>query len=208
MSSILLIQSEPAASARFCEILGTDDTLAVSGAVDTLARARAAIARRVPDLLIADLRLFDGPIVNLLDDLRPDRSHVLVLAPSLRDPYLMHALRHGADAYLIDGRPPETLLALVHQVLAGESPMAPEIARRVLENFDALNTRPIAVGTRSRMNLTEAQQSMLQWIGEGFLTPEIARGLDVTPQQVGLLIRSVYRRIQLDLRGRLEASPA
>lgn len=206
MSSILLIQSDPAASARLCSALDAETTLAVSGIARTLAEAHAAIARRVPDLLIGDLRLPDGPLVNLLDKLRPGRSHVMVLAASLRDPQLMHALHHGADAYLLDGRPPATLVTLLRQVLAGESPMAPEIARQVLAHFDALDTRPIAAGAQGRLVLTEAEHCLLEWTGEGYLVQEVARGLRITPAHVGRLTRSVYRRLHADLRARRPAA--
>jgi DNA-binding NarL/FixJ family response regulator len=205
MSSILLIQSDPAASARLCSWLDSDQSVAVCGIAHTLEQAHAAIARRVPDLLIGDLRLPDGALVNLLEQLRPGRSHVVALAASLRDPQLMHALHHSADAYLLYGQAPETLRSLVSEVLAGQSPMAPEIARQVLAHFDALNTRPIAAGSHGRLRLTEAEHCMLEWTGEGYLVQEVARGLRVTPEQVGRLMRAVYRRLHADLRARQAA---
>jgi len=203
MASILLIQSDAAARAAISDTIGTDTTLAVCGAVDALAAARTAIARRVPDLIIADLRLSDGPLVNLLGELRPGRSHVMVLTGSLRDPHLMHTLRHGADAYFVAGRPPHTLLNLIRRVLAGESPMAPEIARHVLAHFNALNAHPLGAGAKKGpTQLTDAEQRLLHWISEGYVRPEIARGLGATTQQIGLLTRSVYRRLHVDLQTR------
>ena len=208
MSSILLIQSEAAARAAINDIIGSDTSLAVCAAVETLAAARAEIARRVPDLIIADLRLSDGPLVNLLGELRPGRSHVMVLTSSLRDPHLMHTLRHGGDAYFVAGRPSHTLLNLIRRVLAGESPMAPEIARHVLAHFNTLNTHPLAGDVKWPTQLTDTEQRLLHWIGEGYVRPEIARGLGITTQQVGLLTRSVYRRLHADLQARYGAPRA
>jgi DNA-binding NarL/FixJ family response regulator len=195
MSSILLIQSDPAACAYLGATLGADPSFAISGAVGSLALARAFIAKRIPDLLIADLRLRDGRFVDLLRELRPARSHVLVVTASLRDPHLMHALRHGADAYLLQGQPCAETRTLVRAVLAGESPMAPAIARRCLEHFGAAGT------ARASQRLAEVDRRLLQWLRDGYLVEEIARGLDLTPRQVGVRIRALYRTLRGDPSG-------
>ena len=200
MSSILLIQSDPAVGADYCERLGRDPTFAVMAAATTLQQARAALARRTPDLIIGDLRLPDGPLVHLLDGLRPDRSHVVAIAPALSDPQLMQTLRHGADAFVLAGRASDTLLALARQVLAGESPLSTETSQQLLGYFDPVNARPIAAGRAATLQLSRAEQQMLRWSSEGYQPHEIARGMRTSPQQVGLLMRSVYRRLHLDHR--------
>lgn len=203
MSSILLIQSEAQPRARTLEIIASDPRLRVIDAVDTLAKARVAIARRMPELIVADLRLADGPLVNLLVETRPERALAkLALTNALSDPLLMHTLRHGADAYLAAGRPAQTLLNLIHLVLAGESQMTPDIAREVLAHFGGVDARPVVAGTRGPLPLNENELRVLQWVSEGYLTQEIARGLVTTPHEIGLLLRSLYRRMHADLRGR------
>lgn len=207
MFSILLIQTEAHARSRTLEILATDPRLSVGDAVDTLAKARVAISRRRPGLIIADLRLADGPLVDLLVETHPESAPpTLALTQSLNDPLLLHTLRHGADAYLAAGRPPQTLLNLVHSLHAGESPMTPDIAREVLAHFSAVNRRPVAAGTRAPAPLSEDELRVLQWTGEGYLTQEIARGLSLTPHQVGVLIRALYRRMHMELHTRRVAA--
>lgn len=208
MSSILVIQSEAQPRAHTLGVIATDPRLSVVDAVDTLAKARVAIARRMPQLIVADLRLPDGPLVNLLMEMPHDRALAkLALTNTLADPLLMHTLRHGADAYLAAGRPAQTLLSLIHLALAGESPMTPDIAREVLAHFRTVNTHPAAAGTRGPMPLSENELRVLQWTAEGYLTQEIARGLVVSPHEVGLLIRSLYRRLHADMRGRHTSPP-
>ena len=203
MSSILLIQSDPDARAHLIDTLNADPCLSVYGAVDTLAQARAHIAQRIPDLLISDLRLRDGTLADLVSELRPGRSHALALASSLHDPYLMHALCHGVVAYALVGRPREAMLPLTRRVLAGESPMAPEIARSVLALLDAPDTRPVPVGRHDPRSLSAMDRQLLQWLGEGYLLEEIALSFEITPQLVGVRIRSLYRKLQQDRRERM-----
>ncbi|MEP7102905.1 MAG: LuxR C-terminal-related transcriptional regulator [Burkholderiales bacterium] len=185
MSSILLVQADPVALGYFNDLIGSSPTLAVSAAVSTLAEARAAIAHRVPDLIVADLRLPDGPFVSLLEELGPSRSHVLVLATTPRDPYLLHALRHGADSYVELGEPRAALLAAMHAALAGESTMAPSIAHKAIGHFAV-----------SAASLGEGEELLLQWLAAGSRPAEIAADLGISARQVGVSVRAIYRKMQ------------
>lgn len=198
MSSILLIQSDPTANRRMVDALSADARFAVCACVGTLGEARLSIATRTPDLLISDLRLPDGPLSDLLRELRPRRSHTLALTASLHDPHLMHALRSGADGFLLAGRPTEGMLSVVRQALAGESPIAPEIARQLLAHFDTLNARPIASGGFAPQGLDRRERLLLQWVCEGYMTHEIARGMGITSAQVGVRVRTLYRKIHFE----------
>lgn len=191
MSSILLIVLDVITRAEISRLAGTDSTLAISDAVGSLAGARAALERRLPDLIVADVRLPDGPLVNLLDELRPRRSHVLALTPSLRDPHLMHTLRHGADGYALAGHVGPDLLLRMQRMLAGESPMDARVAQ--------LLTMQLRTGAHP---LLEEEVKLLHAIGSGASMGEVARGAQMTHQQVGLMLRGIYRKLHLDLRPR------
>ena len=191
MSSILLIVLDVITRAEISRLAGTDSTLAISDAVGSLAGARAALERRLPDLIVADVRLPDGPLVNLLDELRPRRSHVLALTPSLRDPHLMHTLRHGADGYALAGHVGPDLLLRMQRMLAGESSMDERVAQ--------LLTIQLRTGAHP---LLEPELAVLHAIGAGASMAEIARNLKMTQQQIGLTLRAIYRKLHLDLRRR------
>jgi DNA-binding NarL/FixJ family response regulator len=99
MSSILLLQSDPAAAERTQRALAAVAGLEIAATASTLAQADMAVAARPFDLLVCDLRFEDGPVTELLDRLAPalaHRSAAIVIAPSARDPMLREAFRHGA----------------------------------------------------------------------------------------------------------------
>ncbi len=195
MSSILLIVFDATARAEICRLAETDSTMAVCDAVDSLAGARAALARRLPDLIVSDVRLQDGPLVNLLEELRPRRSHVLALTPSSRDPHLMHTLRHGADGYALAGQHGDELLALMRRMLAGESTMDARFAQ--------ILTLQLRTGAQPP---SETELLLLRLIGAGHPEAEAARLMQLTVQQVGLTLRAIYRKLHQDLRPRPASS--
>lgn len=207
MSSVLLLHADAADGERRLAAFSADASLAVCGAAASLAQARAAIARRVPDLLIADLRLPDGALADLLGDLRPGRSHVLALATSVHDPHWLRALRAGVDACLPAATAPATLRRAAHRMLAGESPLVPGIAQRLLALFDPPDTGPADAHRGGWQSLDEAEARVLGWAAAGWTEAEIAQRLAVAPDRVGRIARGIHRRLHV-ARRRGPVSPA
>jgi DNA-binding NarL/FixJ family response regulator len=202
MSRILLIQSDPKTARRNADLVAATPALKLAGVVHTLAHARDALSEGPCELIVADVRLADGMFATLIKELglRPQgRPQTLAIVAALHDPHLMHAMRSGADGYFVAGRSLDALLKAMRQVIAGESPMAPEIARRVLEHFEALDQQALTLNQpRSALQLSDVERQMLQWINEGYLLHEIAQGMQTTTQQVGIRTRALYRKMQFD----------
>ena len=141
MSRIFLLQQDPAAAERLCEIVLRTSGLELVGAARTLAHARPMLEHDTADLLISDLRLADGRPTTLTDELRGPgrrgRPLLLVAARSFEDPQLMYALRHGADGYVMHGDSRGATAAAIKLVLGGGSPMSAELARQVKAHFAA-----------------------------------------------------------------------
>lgn len=192
MTAIVLVHSDLGIARRLQAVIETQADWRVAGIARDAAGARALLAAGSVDLVVFDLMLSANSLRALLQDVRRDARHgrplMLALAVSVDDARLMDALRHGADAYFAQTRSPVSLLATIQQTLAGESAMAPQIARQVKAHFDA-----------GAGHLGEADAMLLQWTAEGYLVTEIARGLQLSPRSIGVRIRSIYRMLQFDL---------
>lgn len=69
------------------------------------------------------------------------RSRVLVLTTYGLDEYVYEALKAGAAGFLVKTDSPESLVEAVRVIAAGESLLAPEIIRRLLDQFLACGVR-------------------------------------------------------------------
>ena len=196
MASILLIHSDAIVSDCICRAIVTTDgdtSLVVAGAVQTLAEAREFMRRRVPDLVAVDLRVSDGPFApwfNYFRFHRP-RPRIVVVARALHDPELLDALRRGADGYAIATQGPLPLVGALEQVMSGRSMMAPEIARRLQMHF----AQHAAAG---RTLIDDEDRRLLQWVSTGYGLDDIAQGLHTTPGRLGVQLRGLYRKLELD----------
>ena len=207
MASIVLLQNDPLVAEAMRKAIAAEAGLRVAAVAGSLTQVRPHLAQGGVDLLVADLRIGNERLTGLLRERREPghagHPQVLGVALSADDPNLMQALRHGADGYFIHGSPMKALTRVIRQVLAGESPMSAPIARRLQAHF-RLADRPAGESERgttpSTPGLTDTERQMLDRLSRGYLQHEIARDMQTSEHSVGLGSRSLYRKLQLDLR--------
>ncbi len=206
MACLLLLQNDANVGEHLRRAIEAMPGMEVSTLSATLPNALRSLRSVPPDLVLLDLQVRRSDLEVFFEALcnqpRDTRPLLLVGALSLDDPMLMEAIAHGADGYYVHGGSPETLREAIVKVLAGESPMAPSIARQAKLRFEAPVWSGAGVGsdTLDALRLSDVQLRLLERIGEGYLVHEVARELLTTEHEVGLSIRTLYRKLQLDRR--------
>ncbi|MFZ2652859.1 MAG: hypothetical protein WA210_22395 [Burkholderiaceae bacterium] len=206
MHRLLLLLNDPIAGEHLRGVIADMPDMEVSGLTVSLPQAMRSMKICPPDLVLVDWQVNRADFEHLLEELvtlpRDSRPSVLVGTLSLDDPELMEAIAQGADGYYLHGSSSEILRGAILQVLAGESPMAPHIARRAKLLLNAAVRAGIGLGgnARAALRLDEAQMRMLERIGDGYLVREIAREWRTTEHDIGLGIRMLYRKLQFDHR--------
>ncbi len=118
-------------------ILESEDDIVVCCEAASGEDAIAGAAEHRPDVVLMDIRM-PG-----MDGLAATRE-VLRVAPSVRvvilttfddDEYLYGALRAGASGFLLKSADGDSLVNAVRVVAGGEALLAPEVTRRVIEQF-------------------------------------------------------------------------
>jgi DNA-binding NarL/FixJ family response regulator len=203
MSRIFLIVNDPLVAARLRSSLDNTTGLQLVGWATTLAQAFEAIEDLKPDLVLSDLELVDGPFADVVGELgksRYGRPQTMVLALSLADGRVMDVMRQGVDGYFLLNHSTEPLAMVVQQVLAGESPMAPEIARQVKAHFEELAWDPsdIVGETQNSLRASDAERSLLHMLAEGRSVEQIARDGETNAHAVGRRVRMLYRKLRYD----------
>jgi DNA-binding NarL/FixJ family response regulator len=108
---------------------------------------------------------------------------------------IFNALAAGAAGYLLKRTKSAELLAALHEVHRGGSPMTTHIARKVTQSFQKAGPSPL-----STENLSEREQQVLDCLSQGFLYKEIADKLGVSYETVHTYIRRIYEKLQVRTR--------
>ncbi len=168
--------------------------------VDSLANARTLLRQHPPDIALIDLGLPDGSGVELIRDLAPRGCQCVVTTIYADDHHLFPALRAGACGYLLKDQPGDKVVHALRGIVAGEPPLSPVIAQRLLRVFGA----PANPAERIDARLSNRERETLTLIAKGFRLPEVAAQLGVSRNTAAGFIKAIYRK--LDISSRAEAT--
>lgn len=210
MKTVLMAGHAPAQNRAWCEELLNDGRWDVMEPVQSFAQARVLLHRHNPDLLISELRLLDGTVLDMIRVLRLGvsylRTQILVVARGEGDPLLLDALQAGADSfYDPSDASAEPLAAHARDTLDGSADIAPWIARHLLNHFDSRVTPSTLVHNPiddmiNPLSLTPDERLLLRQLAIGRRLSDVARYDKVGPRVLSAKVRAIYRKMQWDLR--------
>ncbi|WP_395699458.1 hypothetical protein [Aquabacterium sp.] len=210
MKTVLMAGHAPAQNQIWRDELLATGLWDVLEPVHSFAAARVLLHRHNPDLLISELKLLDGTVLDMIRVLRLGlgylKAQILVVARGEGNPLLLDALQEGADNFHDPSDPKaEPLATHARDTLAGNADIAPWIARHLLDHFDSRlppATRlanPIDELT-SPLALTADERLLLRQLAIGRRLGEVARYEKVSPRALAAKVRAIYRKMQWDLR--------
>lgn len=158
-----------------CEVVGTVGD----------GRALVEAAQRLePDVIILDIVM---PLLNGIDAARqikrlcPD-AKLIFLTMQTSPTYATEALEAGASGYLLKHSAPVELPLAIDAALQGQRYLTPSIATPVIDR--AVNREHVPIVKDPVATLTPRQREVLQLIGEGKGTKEIATLLNVSVKTI------------------------
>lgn len=164
--------------------------------------AASAVAKALelgPDVCLVDVNMPGSGIAavqQIVEEL-PDTT-VVMLTVSSEDTDLFAALRAGATGYLLKNMDPKLLAGAVHGVLAGDSPLAPGLVTRLVQEFGGRERRRTRLLGRGGKRLTEREWEVLELLKGGLTTAEVASRLSITRVTVRRHISSSVQKLEVE----------
>ena len=182
---VLLADDQAMVRTGFRMILELEEDIEVVGEAQDGEEAIAAARRTRPDVIVMDVRMprVDGleATRRLVAELDP-APRVLVVTTFDEDEPVYEALRAGAAGFLLKNAPPEQLVDAVRTVAGGDGLLAPEVTRRVIEEFARRSPAPASPRAADALaELTERELEVLRLMARGLSNAQIADRLVITP---------------------------
>lgn len=205
VTTVMLVEDDPAFLARFCAIVAAAPELRLLGAVGDLASARQLLAGTPPDVLLTDLGLPDGSGIDLIRETaaRHPATDIMVISVFGDEAHVVASIEAGATGYVLKDSLPDEFVALIRELRAGGSPISPLIARKLLRTFRRPPPAPVAaaVNAVAEAGLTPREAEVLGLVAKGFAFAEVARLLEMSPHTVTAHVKRVYQKLAVHSRG-------
>lgn len=157
----------------------------------------AALLEPPPQLALIDLALPDGSGVSLIQRLQRDHPQCVCVVATVfdDDAHLFPALAAGAQGYVLKDQACDALAQMLRGIAAGQPPLSPSIARRLLRHF-----RPAPLAPGDEEPLTARESEVLRLIAKGYTVQEAAQVLELSRHTVASYLKDVYRKLRVGSR--------
>ncbi|HVM21297.1 MAG TPA: response regulator transcription factor [Egibacteraceae bacterium] len=164
---------------------------------DAKAAYEMAVAHR-PDVVLLDIHMPGSGVAaaERISNELPDTS-VVMLTVSRNDVDLFAALRAGASGYLLKDIDPDRLSPALEGVLRGEAALPRNLVARLMEEFRGRGRRRMTLPNRKAVNLTSREWEVLELMGQGLRTADIAERLQVSAVTVRTHVSSILRKLHV-----------
>ena len=122
---------------------------------------------------------------------------VVMLTASAEDADLFDALRAGASGYLLKDTDPALLVDELRGALAGEAAMSRRLVGRIMEEFRSPATPRFVRRSRASAKLSAREWEVMELLGEGLSTDDVAQRLFVSPTTVRVHVSGVLRKLRV-----------
>ena len=155
------------------------------------------------DVLLVDLGLPDGDGAELIQVMRESipQARALVLSVFQDQRSVFNALSAGAQGYLLKDYTDAELLRAIGDVVKGDAPLSPQIARHLLRLFDESAPQRCSAPVHERLTPREAE--ILTLVAQGHSCSEVAALVGLSQHTVNTHLRNCHTK--LDARNRQQA---
>lgn len=188
------------------KILSLEKDILVVGEAANGDEVTKVVERTKPDVLLLDLKMPKGDVVqNLLDvGARNPETRVMILTAFSDDENVLNAAKGGAKAYVPKGVPSATLLQAIKTVHSGGSWIDKEISS--WETFEEIVQGHSRSGDglprldESIKTLTKREMEILKLVAEGLTNEEIGKKIFISEKTVKTHLTNIFDKLKVNNR--------
>ncbi len=195
LTGILLVEDHPIFAAGLRELINQEHDLTVCGEASDITEAWRQILALKPDMVIVDITLKGRNGIELIRDINKENPGLPVLVLSMHEESLYgeRALAAGARGYIMKQETSSSIVQAIRCILGGEIYASEKLMRIILgriANQPNPNISPLD-------RLTDREMEVLEAIGRGLTTRQIAAKLNLSTKTIGTYRERIKEKLGL-----------
>ncbi|WP_223277509.1 response regulator [Phaeocystidibacter luteus] len=194
---VVIVEDNPNMAAAMTEKISFFDELELVGHAPDGVEGVAMIKQENPDLVLMDIQMPHMDGIDATLQVKSFAPHVKVIITTVMDDneHIFHAIKAGADGYLLKDADPGMLRDAVLEVMEGGAPMSPNVARKALT---LLRTGAEPERHSSDRDLLSSRETeILKELSKGSVYTEVAESLFIAPSTVRKHVENIYKKLQV-----------
>jgi len=193
---ILVVDDHPIVRQGLAQVINQEDDLVLDSEAGDATEAMECFKKSKPDLAIIDISLKGASGIELTKSLLALSPKFPVLVISMYDEslYVERVLRAGARGYLMKQEATEKVVSALRKILSGEIYVSEKMGDNLLHKF-VLGKGPSK--NTSVENLSDRELEILQLVGQGHGTRQIAEELHVSVKTVESHYAKIKEKLNL-----------
>jgi DNA-binding NarL/FixJ family response regulator len=194
-SRVLIVDDHPVVRLGIRQMIAAEPSLEVCGEAESVESALRACRTTQFDLALVDLSLGATSGLELIKQLHEEHPQLPILVLSMHDESLFaqRALRAGARGYLQKHEAIEGLIQAIRQVVSGKVYVSDSVAQQVLAGLRGTTPAP----ADQMATLTDREIQVLERVGRGSSTAEIAKDLGVSVKTIETYRSNIKAKLNL-----------
>lgn len=180
---VFIVDDHPLVRQGLAQIIEAEEDFEICGEAEDSPGAMRGVEQRKPDVIIVDISLQGNNGLELIKNIKAVYETIPILVFSMHDEaiYAQRALRAGAKAYVMKKESSDKILAALRRILKGEIYVSSRVADQVLHQ---IVNGPTNAAASPIERLTDRELEVVQLIGRGLSTREIAESLNLSVKTI------------------------
>jgi DNA-binding NarL/FixJ family response regulator len=192
-TSIVIYEDNSNLRESISKLISFSDKLELLDAFQDVINVEEQVKALKPDVILMDI---DMPGRNGIDAVKiirgfNKRVEIMMLTVFDDNEHVYDAICAGASGYLLKKHISDRLLDAITELIQGEAPMSPGIARMVIERIQKKNHSP------ADYNLTAREKEILSNLSRGNSYKMISADLFISIDTVRTHIKHIYEKLQV-----------
>lgn len=197
MIKVAIVEDNRTLREGFEKLINQSPDLRCVCTCSSVGEALKEVPKANPNVVLMDIQLPDGTGIactTSVKQLLPETQVVVVTVYEDSD-RIFRALQAGACGYLLKRANPERIVEAIREANEGGVPMTPEIARKVIGQFQD------QAKTASEVEqLTARENEVLRHVKHGMTNKEIAEQMSVTVATIKFHLQHIYEKLHVHSR--------